>query len=202
MTLSTAIEMSTYRQPEYPVDPLFVNRWSPRAMSGEDLSDTELNTLFEAAKWAPSSYNNQPWRFLYAKRNTPHWSRFFNLLIEGNQRWAVNAAVLVVIVSKTTMDHDGSPSPTHTFDAGAAWGSLALQATLRGIVTHGMQGFDYDQARQVLHIPDDYQVEAMVAIGKPGHKEALPERLQARELPSGRKALQEIVFEGMFPRQG
>lgn len=195
----TGVAMSAYRQPEYDVDPLFVNRWSPRAMSGEEIADAELMRLFEAAKWAPSSYNNQPWRFLYAKRNTPYWSTFFDLLIEGNQNWAKHAAVLLCIVSKTTLDHDGSPAPTHTFDAGAAWENLALQATLRGLVTHGMQGFDYDKARQVLRVPEGYTVEAMVAIGKPGKKEDLPERLREREVPSGRKTLAEIVFEGVFP---
>lgn len=199
MTSSTRLDMSTYRQPEYAVDPLFVERWSPRAMSGEALSDTELMTLFEAAKWAPSSYNNQPWRFLYAKRNTPHWSQFFDLLIPGNQNWAKNAAVLVVIVAKTTLDHDGSPAVTYAFDTGAAWANLALQATLRGLVTHGMQGFDYAKARQVLRVPEGFAVQAMVAIGRPGAKEVLPERLQAREVPSGRKRLAEIVFAGAFP---
>jgi nitroreductase len=169
-------------------------------MSGEEIDHTALMRLFEAAKWAPSSYNNQPWRFLYAKRQTPHWPTFFDLLIEGNQRWAKNAAVLLCIVSKNTMDRDGSPSPTHTFDTGAAWENLALQATLSGLVVHGMQGFDYDRARQVLRVPEGYTVEAMVAIGKPGNREDLPERLRQREVPSGRKQLAEIVFEGGFPQ--
>ena len=196
---TTGGDIRAHRQPEYDVDRLFVNRWSPRAMSGEEIDDTALMRLFEAAKWAPSSYNNQPWRFLYAKRQTPHWPTFFDLLIEGNQRWAKNAAVLLCIVSKNTMDRDGSPSPTHTFDAGAAWENLALQATLSGLVAHGMQGFDYDKARQVLRVPEGYTVEAMVAIGKPGNREDLPERLREREVPAGRKKLAEIVFEGGFP---
>lgn len=198
----TAMDVSAYRQPEYDVDRLFVQRWSPRAMSGEEIEDTALMGLFEAAKWAPSSYNNQPWRFLYAKRQTPHWPVFFDLLIAGNQSWAKNAAVLIVIVSKTTLDRDGSPAPTHSFDAGAAWENLALQAMMRGLVAHGMQGFDSDKARQVLQVPEEYTVEAMVALGKPGKKEDLPERLQQREVPSGRKKLAEIVFEGSFPLQG
>jgi nitroreductase len=202
VTSAQGIDISTYRQPEYPIEQLFLNRWSPRAMSGEELSEAELMPLFEAARWAPSSYNNQPWRFLYARRNTPHWPQFFDLMIAGNQNWAKNAAVLVVIISKTTFDHDGNPSPTHTFDTGAAWANLALQATLRGLVTHGMQGFDYDKARQVLQVPADYTVEAMVAIGKPGNKDDLPERLRQREVPSGRKRLAEIVWEGHFKTDG
>ncbi len=196
--MADRIPGSTYRKPEYEVDQLFVDRWSPRAMSGEELSDHELLSLFEAARWAPSSFNNQPWRFLYARRNTPHWPVFFDLLVPGNQTWAQHAAVLILIVSKTTMDRNGQPSPTHTFDTGAAWQNLALQGWLKGFVVHGMQGFDYDKAVQVLAIPDGYQVEAIVAVGKPGQKGDLPTRLQEREIPSPRKNLLEIAWEGPF----
>ena len=101
--------------------------------------DETLISLFEAARWAQSSYNNQPWRFLYAKRNTPNWDVFFNLLVEGNKIWAKNAAVLVVIISRKNFDYNGKPSITHQFDAGATWENLALEASSRGIVTHGMQ---------------------------------------------------------------
>jgi nitroreductase len=198
MTTPRDIDIAAHRQPDHDIAPLFVNRWSPRAMSGEELSETELMPLFEAARWAPSSYNNQPWRFLFARRNTPHWPVFFDLLIEGNQRWAMNAAALVVIVSSTRLERDDSFARTHTFDAGAAWENLALQATASGLVVHGMQGFDYDKAKQVLGVPDGFEVEAMVAIGKPGRIEDLSERLQAREVPSPRKSLAEIVFEGGF----
>jgi nitroreductase len=189
---------STHRKPEYPVEQCFVDRWSPRAMSGEELSDTELMSLFEAARWAPSSYNNQPWRFLYARRHTPHWPVFLDLLIPGNQAWAQRAAVLILIISKTTMDYNGQPSVTHTFDTGAAWENLALQGWLNGLVVHGMQGFDYEKAAQVLAIPDAYTVEAMVAVGKPGALADLPAHLQAREVPSPRKNLAEIAWEGPF----
>ncbi|MCZ6872240.1 MAG: nitroreductase family protein [bacterium] len=200
MTTSIDIDISAYRQPEHDIEQLFVNRWSPRAMSGEVLSDTQLMALFEAARWAPSSYNNQPWRFLYAKRDTVHWTPFFDLLIEGNQRWAKNAAVLVLIASTTRMESDGSASRTYAFDCGAAWQNLALQATAQGLVAHGMQGFDYDKARDVLQIPDDHSVLAMVALGKPGRLEDLHERLRSREQPSGRKNLSELVLEGGFPK--
>jgi nitroreductase len=151
------------------------------------------------ARWAPSSYNNQPWRFLYAMRNTDPWNTFFNLMVEANQMWAKNAAALVVVISKKTFDFNGKPSITHTFDAGAAWQNIALQGSLRGLVVHGMQGFDYDRAKEVLHISDEFRVEAMVAIGKPGKKEDLPDALQEREFPSDRKKLSEIVIEGGFP---
>ncbi len=192
------IKGSDVRSADYPIDRLFVDRWSPRAMSGEEISDDDLMPLFEAARWAPSAYNNQPWRFLYARRDSREWPLFFGLLVEQNRVWARNAAALVLIVSKTSFDHNGAPSLTHTFDCGAAWGSLALQGWLRGYVVHGMQGFDYEQARLTLAIPDDFRVEAMAAIGRPGSKESLPEELQRREAPSDRKKLAETVREGTF----
>ena len=186
------------RDVNHNVDPLFPNRWSPRAMSGEDLTEEELMTLFEAARWAPSSYNNQPWRFIYAKRNTAHWDTFFNLLVEGNQTWAKNASVLIVLISKNTFDHNGKPATTHTLDAGAAWENLALQGTIRKLVVHGMQGFDYDKARDALKIPEEYTVEMMIAVGKQGHKETLPEPMQKGETPNDRKPISDIVMEGSF----
>jgi nitroreductase len=187
------------RKADYPIDSTFLNRWSPRAMSGEPITEEELFTLFEAARWAPSSFNNQPWRMLYARRDTPHWPLFFDLLVEFNQTWAKNAAALVVFISKTTFDHNGEPAATHSFDAGAAWENFALQGTQRGLVIHGMQGFDYAKARTALNIPEAFQVEAMVVVGKPGRKEDLPEKLQERETPNDRRKLTETVFEGPFP---
>lgn len=191
------VNVSEYRKPEYDVDRIFLNRGSPRAMSGEGISRDELMSLFEAARWAPSSFNNQPWRFLYVMRDTENWGLFFGLMSEGNQAWAKNASALITMVSKKTFDN-GKPSRTHSFDTGAAWENLALQGTLKGLVVHGMQGFDYDRAREVLNIPDDYEVEAMIAVGKPGKKENLPEKLQEREFPSNRKKVSEIAFEGKF----
>ena len=191
------IKGSDKREVEHGVDRLFVDRWSPRAMSGEAMTETELTSLFEAARWAPSSNNVQPWRILYARRDTEHWPLFFELLVPNNQGWCVNAAALLLFVSKTTNDK-GAPSVTHSYDTGAAWASLALQAWLKGWVAHGMQGFDYAKAKTALGIPDDYRVEAMAAVGKPGDPALLPEKLRAREAPSGRKPLGEIVGEGRF----
>lgn len=188
----------TSRQSDHPIQPLILNRWSPRAMSGEPFTDDELMSLFEAARWAPSSYNNQPWRFIYAKRDTEHWDRFFDLLVDFNKGWTKNAAVLVVVISKKTFDHNGKPSHTHSFDTGAAWENLAIEGETRGLVTHGMEGFDYEGARTALNIPDDYQVEAMIAIGKKGSLENLPENLREMEKPSERKPLKDLVMEGRF----
>lgn len=186
------------RQPEYPIEPLILNRWSPRAMSGESLTDEELMPLFEAARWAPSSYNAQPWRFIFAKRETEHWKPLFELLVEFNQSWANHAAVLALIISHKVFERNGKPSDTHSFDAGAAWENLALEGSARGLVIHGMQGFDYEKAKSVCNIPDDFQVEVMVAIGKLGKKEDLPEGARQKETPSMRKPLSEIVMEGKY----
>ncbi len=192
------VKGSEIRRADHPIDKIFVDRWSPRAMSGESIPESELMVLFEAARWAPSSYNNQPWRILYARRDSEHWPLFLSLLVEGNRVWADKAAALLVFISKTTFDHSGKPARTHSYDTGAAWENLALQAMLRGYVAHGMQGFDYERARTELQVPDEYQVEAMAAVGKPGPKESLPERLQAIETPNDRRPLAHTVCEGPF----
>ncbi len=193
------MNIKDFRKPEQNINELFLNRWSPRAMSGEEIDEAALFSLFEAAKWAPSSSNNQPWRFIYGRRNTKNWTTFFNLLAEGNQEWAKNAAVLIVVISKTTFDN-GKNSRTHTYDTGAAWENFALQGSLKGLVVHGMQGFDYDKAKEVLGVPADYQVEAMIAVGKKGKKEDLPAYQQEREFPSPRKSIAEIAMEGSFKK--
>ena len=192
------IKGSENRQADHAIDNLFLDRWSPRAMSGEEIPQEDLMVLFEAARWAPSSYNNQPWRILYARRNSEHWPLFFDLLMDVNKGWARNAGVLLLFISKTTLDLNGKPSITHSFDAGAAWENLALQGMLKGYVVHGMQGFDYERAKVVLNVPDGYRVEAMAAIGKPGAKETLPEELQKREAPNARRKLEDTIREGPF----
>lgn len=186
------------RNADFSINKLFIERWSPRAMSGEEISDQELMSLFESARWAPSSYNNQPWRFIYAKRNTPHWQTFYNLLVPFNQSWAKNAAVLIVIASFKLFSTTKKPSRTHSFDTGAAWENLALQGFLNGLVVHGMEGFDYERAQKELQIPKDYQVEAVCAVGRPGNISELPLDLQKREELSDRKKVNEFVFEGLF----
>jgi len=192
------IKGSEKRKAGYPIDSLFLDRWSPRAMSDKEIAEEELLTLFEAARWAPSSYNNQPWRILYARRNTIHWPLFFDLLVDFNKTWVKGAAALVVFISKTTFDHNGEPSVTHSFDTGAAWENFALEASLKNLVVHGMEGFDYDRARTMLKIPSDFQVEVMAAIGKPGKKEDLPLGLQERETPNDRRKLTETIIEGPY----
>jgi nitroreductase len=188
---------SQARQAAHAIDSIFIDRWSPRAMSGVPISEAEIMVLFEAARWAPSSSNYQPWRMLYALRDSSHWPLFLGLLNEGNQRWAHQGGALVLFISKNTLD-DGRPSRTHMFDTGAAWENFALQGSLRNLVVHGMQGFDYDRARSELNIPADFQVDAMAVVGKPGELQQLPENLRAREQPNDRRPLADTVRAGAF----
>ena len=193
------IKGSEIRHADHPIDSIFLDRWSPRAMSGEDIPNEELQTLFEATRWAPSSSNNQPWRILYAHRSSEQWPLFYDLLTDSNKVWCARAAVLVLFVSCTTFSN-GTPSPTHSYDSGAAWMSLALQGSMKGYVVHGMQGFDYELARTRLNIPPGFEVEAMAAIGIPGKFDELPEKLQARETPNDRRPLMQSICEGRFSR--
>ncbi|WP_426141405.1 nitroreductase family protein [Pseudomonas sp. DWP3-1-2] len=187
---------------DYPIDAQFTERWSPRAFTGESIPQETLLSFFEAARWAPSAYNSQPWRFLYARRDTPNWSRYLSLLVEFNQSWAQHASALVIVISKTTFTAPGateeSPALWHTFDTGCAWGHLALQASQSGWYTHGMAGFDKERTRQELNIPEGYEIHAAVAIGKLGDKSTLPEYLQGRETPSPRRPVAELAAEGDF----
>jgi len=190
------------RQSEYPVDKQFLERWSPRAFTGEEIPVETLLTLLDAAHWAPSSFNFQPWRFVYARRGTPHWERLFGILNEFNQSWAGSASALVIVLSRKRALPPGKDveidNLTHSFDAGAAWGYLALQASLLGWQAHGMAGIDRAQAVESLGVPQGYAVEAAIAIGRPGDKSALPESLRAREFPSQRLSLSEVAAEGSF----
>jgi len=194
-------EVQAQRKLNYQIAPLMLDRWSPRSMTGELLTDEEFFPLFEAARWAPSSYNSQLWRFIVARRqNREEFDKFFGLLTPGNQTWAKNAAALVVVASRTRFEYDDKPSVTHAFDAGAAWENLALEAARRELVAHGMQGFDYARAKTELLIPDDFDVHAMVAIGRRAPAGNLPEKYQEMEHPNSRRPLKEIVFEGTFGR--
>jgi nitroreductase len=167
-------------------------------MSGEEITDAEWKSLLEAARWAPSSYNAQPWCFIYAKRNTPSFQKFVDFLIDFNKGWAPKAAVLCVVASRTVTEKSHKPARTHAFDTGAAWENLALEACSRGLVAHGMEGFDYDRAKKELGLPEEYEVRAMFAIGKKAPIETLSPELQAREMPSDRKKIEEFAWEGKF----
>src|SRR5262249_16256267 len=129
------------RESTYPIEKFFLSRVSSRAFSDERLSENELMTLFEAARWAPSSYNNQPWRFIYARRGEPEWDTLFSVLVDFNKSWCKRADTLVLAISRNNFEHNNKPAHTSRFDTGAAWMSLALEAHARNIIAHGMEGF-------------------------------------------------------------
>ncbi len=190
------------RVPEHPIHAFFHERWSPRAFADEEIPVAELMRLFEAARWAPSAMNAQPWRFVYARRGTPHFARMLSVLAPANQAWAAKAAALVALVSEERMALPGKeekvPSASHSFDAGAAWAHLALQAHLSGWAAHAMGGFDRERAQAALEVPPDHRIEAFIAIGRRGDPATLPEWARAREKPSDRKPVSELVREGSF----
>jgi nitroreductase len=194
------------REPAYPVDPQFTRRWSPRAFTGEAIPPAELLGCIEAARWAPSAFNAQPWRFVHARRDTPEWSPIFGALAEANQAWVVNASALVVVLSITQRVVPGKPAPqpigTHAFDAGAAWASFAFQALRSGWHTHAMAGFDRERLRAAIGAPADCAIHAVVAIGRIADPSTLPENLRAREMPSGRHGLDAIASEGRWDFPG
>lgn len=194
--------MSQARIIENGVDEQFVRRWSPRAFAEATIEKQELSRFFEAARWAPSAYNSQPWRFLYSRNSDEYWSLFLDLLLPFNRAWAQHASALVIALSKTTFIPPGKSEAISTgsqsFDTGSAWTNFALQASSAGWHTHAMAGYDKDRARRELEIPQDHELEAVIAVGKLGDKSSQPPQLQEREQPSTRLPLSAIVTEGPF----
>jgi nitroreductase len=182
------------------IERLIVERWSPRAFDGSEIPQEDLDVIFEAAGWAPSAYNVQPWTFLYARRGDANWDLFLSQLVEFNQGWAKDASALVYVVSDKYMrsDKGNSDNHSHSFDAGSAWVLAAIQAQSLGYHTHGMTGIKFGEAEAALGIPADHRLEAAFVIGKAAGKEMLPEFLQEREVASGRKPVSEIAKAGTF----
>jgi nitroreductase len=185
---------------QFPIHDLLARRWSPRAFDERSVGDDTLRTLFEAAGWAPSSNNEQPWRFIVAsKDHEVDWNRLFNCLAAGNQQWAVRAPVLMLSVASMHFEDDGKPNRHAFHDTGLATENLVLQATASGLVAHQMAGFDVEKARVDLRIPAGYEPVAMIAIGYPGNPDILPERLRERELrPRSRRPIGEWTFGGQW----
>ena len=187
------------RVPTVPIDPMFLDRWSPRAFAPEPVSKEALASLFEAARWAPSCYNEQPWLFLYASKEED-LDVFRSLLTPKNRVWAEGAPVLAIVLARRAFEKNGKPNRWAAFDAGAAWMSLALQARRLGLYTHAMAGFDEERAYEALGAPKErYEAMAAIAIGRRGDPPQLPEDLARRETPSLRKPLAEVAIEGRYP---
>lgn len=186
------------RKADYSIDDMYINRWSPRAFSDKKIDKDVLFSLFEAARWAPSAANKQPWRFIYATTKEDR-DTFLTFINDGNTVWCKKAPALIAIVAhkRWTEDSD-SVNPTYAFDTGTAWGFLALEASRQGLITHGMGGFNREKAKETLQIPDGDDVLAIVAVGYHGDKESLPEDLQKREVPSGRNKIDTFIHEGLY----
>jgi nitroreductase len=184
---------------QHPIHDLLQRRWSPRAFAERLVEPDKLRSLFEAARWAPSSNNEQPWRFLVAtKENKADWNRLFTCLVEGNQKWAHRAPVLMLSVATLTFD-DGSANRHAFHDTGMAVENLIIQATALGLFVHQMAGFHIDQARVNCKIPDGFEPVAMIAVGYPGDPATLPDNLRERELKlRERNSISEFVFSSTW----
>jgi nitroreductase len=199
MALS-ASEVHQLKQASAPDNLLTVirHRWSPRSFTDRDVSPEDLKTVFVAASWAASSYNEQPWRFFAGRRNSETYQKIFSTLMEVNQQWARTAPVLIMGVAKTKFSHNGASNRVALYDLGAAGATLCYQATALGLHTHQMAGFSVDAARKVFNVPEDYIFGAVIALGYQGEPGALTnQQMLAQETsPRQRKPLSEIVLSG------
>lgn len=179
-----------------PVLDVILRRWSPRAFDAKTVSDSDLTTIFSAAAWAASSFNEQPWRFLVGRKGDETWTRIFNALTPANQGWTKAAPVLYVALANKNFSHNGSANRVAVHDVGAACATLSLQATALGLHTHGMAGFDPQVLRDSFGIPDDFDPISCWALGYLGDPETLPEKYRKSELePRTRKPLEAFVFK-------
>jgi nitroreductase len=196
-----SFDLPPERVPDHPVAPQFPARWSPRSFTDRMVTKAEVHSLLEAARWAPSSSNQQPWRFVWSLRGEPAFDAILGALTGNNPVWARDAGALIAVVTKdTVLNRDGAAVPNRAagFDTGAAWMSLALQAHGMGLATHAMGGFDKTALASAVALPKDHTLQAVVAVGEQGPADALPDDLQAREKPSQRKGLPEIAVHGRF----
>ncbi len=172
-----------------------LHRWSPRAFAERAIAAEDLKKMFEAARWAASSYNEQPWRFLVGHRGDATYNKILEALVPFNQSWAKSAPVLILSAARRHFSHSGEINHHAWHDTGAAMANLALQATVLGLHTHSMAGFDHDKAKAAFHIPEDFDTVAVTAAGYLGDPSTLPEQIRNTELqPRQRKDLKELVF--------
>ncbi len=192
--------MSNPAPVEFPVHELIQNRWSPRAFSDKLVPQEVLRSLFEAARWAPSSSNEQPWAYIVATKDDPgNFEKSLGALVEFNANWARKAPVLVIAVAELAFAKNNAPNRNAQYDVGAASLQLSIEATARGLVVHQMAGFDPETAKEAYDIPQGWEPIAAMAIGYPGDASSLPEPLQSREkAPRSRKRIREFVMSGQW----
>jgi len=183
-----------------PIHELLRQRWSPRVFSPRPVSAETLKILFEAARWAPSSFNEQPWAYVVATKDDPEeFQRVLSTLVEGNRAWAQNAPVLMLSIAKSNFERTGQPNRHAFHDTGQATMSLVIEATALGLAVHQMAGFSVEKARELFSIPQDWEPVAAIALGYPAAADAVPENLRAREFaPRSRKPLEDFVFSGKW----
>jgi nitroreductase len=199
--LMQAIELIKQAEMDYPVHPLIAARWSPRAYGTKPVEVEKLQRIFEAARWAASSSNHQPWYFLVGFKGDEVYQKIFNTLVEFNQLWTVNAPVLVLAIAKTTNPR-GEVNKSYAYDLGQAVATLSLQAMSEGVYTHQMGGFDAEAAAQAFEIPDEYKIRVVFTLGYLGDLETLHHKLQHLEMaPRTRRPVSESVFTGAFGRK-
>lgn len=193
---ASEVHQMKYAQPSTEgVLPVILERWSPRAFTDQDVSPADLKVIFEAARWAPSSFNEQPRRFIIGHRNSETYKKIADSLVPFNQAWATTAPVLILSVAKTRFSNNDSPNNYAVHDLGAADGFITLQAASMGIATHQMAGFDQAKAREAFAIPEVYAIGSVMAMGHQGEPSILGEHYQGQEQsPRSRKALSEIVL--------
>lgn len=185
---------------QYPIHDLLRTRWSPRVFSEQAVEAETLRSLWEAARWSPSSANEQPWRFIVATKDNPaEYGRLFGCLLEGNQRWVFRAPVLLLSVASLRFEDEGTPNRHALHDVGLATENLIIQATALGLFVHPMAGFRVEKAREEYQIPEGYEPVAMMTIGYAGDPSVLPDDLREREFrPRRRKSIDEFVFAGSW----
>lgn len=187
---------------QQPIHDLIAQRWSGRAYdASQGVSKEQVISLLEAARWAPSCFGDQPWRYVVCNKaeNLQAWQAAFDCLVPGNQSWAVNAPVLLLICADTLFSHNDKPNKWAQYDTGAATENLCLQATALGLMAHQMGGFDADKARTAFKVPERYQILAMVTVGYQADVESLTGETKERETAArSRKPLNELFFNGQW----
>ncbi len=192
------IDRSNPRSPATEIDSMFIDRWSPRAFDPTPLTQEQIDSLFEAARWSPSCYNEQPWLFVYAVTSEDR-SRFLSTLVSGNQAWCSRVPLLMFLLCRRNFTHNGKENRHASFDAGAAWMALALQARKLGLYAHAMAGFSRESAYEILDLPvGQYDIMAAIAVGRRTEPGVLPEAVAAKDFPNERKKRQDMVREGRF----
>jgi nitroreductase len=188
---------------DFPVHDLIAERWSPRAFSDKPVASDVLQSLFEAARWAPSSNNEQPWAYIVAAKDDPeNFAKLVSVLVPFNATWAQHAPVLALAVAKLSFEKNGTPNRNAQYDVGAASAWLTAEATARGLFVHQMAGYEHDKAREVFGIPAGWEPFAAMAIGYPGDPESLPQPLRDREVaPRTRKPISAFVMSGSWGKK-